>query len=101
MNEERFETELIQYLCSGTIASFPEAGGSPWGVVKESPVDYVAKTKLWKYEPDIKTTDQLWSNFKQILERHNQDALDHPLSVVEFNQVKRVISELETPYKAG
>lgn len=101
MNEERFETELIQYLCSGTIASFPEAGGSPWGVVKESPVDYVAKTKLWKYEPDIKTTDQLWSNFKQILERHNQDTLDHPLSVVEFNQVKRVISELETPYKAG
>ena len=97
MNEKQFETELIQYLCSGKISS---AEGFEWGSVKEK-ADYVAKTKLWKYEPEIKTTDQLWDNFKKILERHNQNTLDHPLSTVEFNQVKRIISDLQTPYKAG
>ena len=98
MDELKFETELIQYLCSGTITP-PEQQG--WGVVRERPVDYVVKTKLWKYEPGIKTTDQLWENFKQILERHNQNALDRPLSAVEFSQVKKIISDLTTPYQAG
>lgn len=98
MKELQFESELIQYLCSGTISQ-PESAG--WGVVREKPVDYVVKTKLWKYEADIKTTDQLWENFKAILERHNQSTLDHPLSSVEFGQVKKIISELRTPYQAG
>lgn len=98
MNEEQFETQLIQYLCTGVITQREETG---WGVVRDSPADYVVKTKLWEYEPAIKTTEQLWDNFKRILERHNQDKLDHPLSVVEFNQVKKVISDLQTPYQAG
>jgi type I restriction enzyme R subunit len=97
MNETQFETELIQYLSNGTISG---AMGSGWGSVREK-ADYVVKTKLWKYRPDIKTTDQLWDNFKKILEQHNQNTLDHPLSTVEFNQVKRIISDLQTPYKAG
>lgn len=101
MNELQFEKELIQYLCAGTITHPTESVDSPWGLVGEEAAGYLVKTKLWKYEPDIKTTDQLWDNFKSILERHNQDKLERPLSVVEFNQVKRVISELETPYKAG
>lgn len=99
--ELQFESELIQYLCSGTISNPANTTRSAWGIVKEKPIDYVVKTKLWKYEPGIKTTDQLWDNFKAILEQHNQDTLEHPLSVVEFNQVKRIISDLETPYKAG
>lgn len=98
MNEQQFESELIQYLCSGTITP-PEQQG--WGVVREHPVDYVVKTKLWKYEPHIKTTDQLWENFKQILERHNQSTLDRPLSATEFAQAKKLISDLMTPYQAG
>ena len=98
MNESKFENELIQYLCSGVITP---SNGSAWGVVRESSVDYVVKTKLWKYEPNIKTTEQLWENFKQILERHNQSTLDHPLSTVEFSQVKKIISDLQTPYQAG
>lgn len=98
MNELTFEAELIQYLCSGTITP---PGSSAWGVVRESPADYVTKTKLWKYEPGIKTTEQLWDNFKLILERHNQSTLDHPLSAVEFSQVKKIISDLQTPYQAG
>lgn len=109
MDELTFESELIQYLCSGTVTQ-PESSqaGSPWGTVREpragygeKPLDYVVKTKLWKYEPSIKTTEQLWDNFKSILERHNQNTLDHPLSVVEFGQVKKAISELNTPYQAG
>ncbi len=98
MGELQFETELIRYLCHGAVSSTqsPDVGS-----VAERPVDYVVKTKLWKYEPDIKTTDQLWENFKSILERHNRATLDHPLSVIEFNQVKRIISDLRTPYKAG
>lgn len=98
MNEMQFESNLIQYLCSGTVSPVESSG---WGTVREKPVDYVVKTKLWKYEPDLKTTEQLWDNFKLILERHNQSTLDHPLSTVEFSQVKRIISDLRTPYQAG
>lgn len=98
MNENQFETELIQYLCDGTIS---DTAGFGWDSVREKPVDYVVKTKLWKYEPNIKSTEQLWDNFKRILEQHNQNTLDHPLSTVEFNQVKKIISDIQTPYQAG
>lgn len=98
MNENQFETELIQYITSGTISISEHLEGI---VVKEKKQDYVVKTKLWKYEPTIKTTDQLWANFKAILEQHNQNTLDRPLSTVEFNQVKKIISDIQTPYEAG
>ena len=98
MNELQFESELIQYLCSGVVSQLEPSG---WGVVREKPIDYVVRTKLWEYKSDIKTTEQLWDNFKRILERHNQSTLDHPLSVVEFNQVKKIISDIQTPYQAG
>lgn len=84
--EAEFERELIQALCTG------EPGPTKSGGYRK---------KLWKYEPDIKTTDQLWQNFADILYKNNQDKLDHPLSVTEFDQVKRVINGLTTPYKAG
>lgn len=100
MNETRFETELIQYLTSGTITD-PERSGGTGHLIHDKPLDYVVKTKLWKYEPQIKTTDQLWENFKSILEQHNQNTLDHSLSTVEFNQVKKIISDIQTPYEAG
>ncbi|MFK4474776.1 type I restriction enzyme R subunit [Paenibacillus sp. RC73] len=101
MTENQFETELIQYLTSGTITKPEHLEGIGNFVAKESNVDYIVKTKLWKYEPNIKTTEQLWDNFKAILEQHNQNTLDHPLSVVEFNQVKKIISNIQTPYEAG
>src|SRR5699024_6136055 len=93
MNELKFEKQLIEYICSGNVTEPNE--------VHESTGEYVRKTKLWKYEPKIKNTEQLWMNFKAILEQHNQATLDHPLSVVEFNQVKKIISSLNTPYEAG
>ena len=67
-------------------------------------IDYLTKiggTQQWVYLPKIKTTEELWANFKHILEQHNQARLDAPLSVGEFAQVKKVITNLETPYKAG
>ena len=98
MNEQQFETELIQYLCGGAVSYSTDV---EWGSVREKPVDYMVKTKHWKYEPGIKTTEQLWENFKRILEQHNQNTIDHPLSVVEFNQVRKIISDIQTPYQAG
>lgn len=100
MNEQKFEKELIQYITTGTItnpnclAGIPEFSATGLG-------NRVVKTKLWKYEPDIKTTSQLWDNFKKILEQHNQNVLERSMSEVEFNQVKKIISDLRTPYEAG
>ncbi|SMB80093.1 type I restriction enzyme, R subunit [Pasteurella testudinis DSM 23072] len=96
MNERQFETELIQYLSHGVIRH-PENANT----VAEPQAEYFT-TKRWRYHPEIKTTEDLWQNFKKILEQHNQNTLEHPLSVVEFNQVKKVIEELcRTPYEAG
>ena len=100
MNENQFETELIQYITSGTITTPESLEGIPEFSTRGLG-DRVIKTKLWKYEPSIKTTDQLWDNFKKILEQHNQNVLEQPLSIVEFNQVKKIISDLHTPYEAG
>lgn len=101
MNENQFESELIQYITRGEITNSMLCDGRGAGVPRESPPDYVLKTKLWKYEPDIKTTGKLWDNFKEILEQHNQNTLEHPLSAVEFNQVKKIIADIQTPYEAG
>lgn len=61
----------------------------------------IGGVKQWEYLPNIKTTDQLWANFRAILNQLNMGRLDKPLSDVEFAQVKRTISELRTPYEAG
>lgn len=67
-------------------------------------IDYLTKiggVKQWEYKKDIKTTEQLWDNFKTILEQNNSSRLDNPLSLTEFNQVKKIIASIESPYKAG
>lgn len=99
MTEEKFETALIQYLSTGQIVSSEKQNKSGLPISEEN-TEYLAR-KRWKYEPNIKTTEQLWENFKMILEKHNRNTLENPLSVVEFNQVKRIISDLQTPYEAG
>lgn len=101
MNEAQFEKELIEYITTGDITSIEASEERNSGRVGEPMADYIVKTKLWQYEPQIKTTEDLWANFKAILEQHNQNTLDHPLSVPEFNQVKNEISNLTSPYKAG
>lgn len=77
--ESDFERELIEYLQT------------------------VGNSKQWEYAPEINTIDELWQNFKKILERNNQAQLGSraQLSETEFAQVKRVIESLHSPYEAG
>lgn len=94
MNENKFENELISYL---------SCKPNGYNNVIEEPANtqYLVVNKKWTYKPEIKTTKQLWENFKVILEQHNQNTLDHPLSAIEFSQVKKIISSISTPYAAG
>ncbi len=67
-------------------------------------IDYlttIGGVKQWEYKKEIKTTEQLWENFKKILEQNNRARLEYPLSITEFNQVKKVINMIETPYQGG
>lgn len=55
----------------------------------------------WTYRPDIKTEDQLWNNFKYILEQNNKAKLnDIPLSESEFAKIKNDVSHASF-YDAG
>ena len=55
----------------------------------------------WTYRPDLKTEQDLWNNFRYILEQNNKSKLnDTPLSDSEFEQVKNQIS-FPTFYDAG
>lgn len=67
-------------------------------------IDYLTQiggVKQWEYKKNIKTTEQLWDNFKKILEQNNSARLEEPLSITEFNQVKKIITNIDSPYKAG
>lgn len=55
----------------------------------------------WTYRPDIRTEDDLWKNFKYILEQNNKARLNGvPLSDSEFNKIKNDVSHA-TFYDAG
>lgn len=55
----------------------------------------------WTYRPDIKTEEQLWDNFKYILEQNNKAKLnDIPLSESEFAKIKNDLSHASF-YDAG
>lgn len=46
-------------------------------------------TSQWTYRPDLKSEEELWNNFRYILEQNNKDRLDgEHLSDAEFEQVK-------------
>jgi len=55
----------------------------------------------WTYREDLKTEEDLWANFKYILEQNNKDSLNgQNLSDSEFEQVKNQLS-FSSFYKAG
>ena len=55
----------------------------------------------WTYRPDIRTEEQLWNNFKYILEQNNKAILnDVPLSDSEFAKIKNDLSHASF-YDAG
>lgn len=56
---------------------------------------------LWTYRDDLKTEEDLWANFKYILEQNNKNRLDGELlSETEFEQVKNQL-QFSSFYKAG
>ena len=100
MTELEFENKLIEQLSTGIVTNAAKSNQiadtiDAYGNMK------VYKSKLWKYEPTIKTTEALWDNFRKILYQLNQNQLIQPLSDTEFKQVQKVINELYTPYQAG
>ena len=55
----------------------------------------------WTYREDLKTEEDLWGNFKYILEQNNKDRLNgENLSDAEFEQVKNQL-QFSSFYKAG
>ncbi|MBU5429089.1 type I restriction endonuclease subunit R [Kineothrix sp. MSJ-39] len=55
----------------------------------------------WIYQPDLKTEDDLWNNFRYILEQNNKDRLDgEHLTDAEFEQVRNQL-QFSSFYKAG
>ena len=100
MTELEFENKLIEQLSTGIVTNTDNTNQ-----IGDTTDDYgnmkVYKSKLWKYEPTIKTTEALWENFRKILYQLNQNQLTQPLSDTEFKQVQKVINELYTPYQAG
>lgn len=55
----------------------------------------------WVYRDDLKTEEDLWDNFRYILEQNNKDRLNgEPLSDAEFDQVKNQL-QFSSFYKAG
>ena len=55
----------------------------------------------WTYREDLKTEEDLWANFKYILEQNNKDRLNgENLTDAEFEQVKNQL-QFSSFYKAG
>lgn len=55
----------------------------------------------WTYEPSIKTHEDLWNNFRRILETNNKSVLaDYPLTDSEFRQIKNAMT-FSSFYEAG
>ena len=55
----------------------------------------------WVYREDLKTENDLWANFKYILEQNNKERLNgEPLTESEFEQVKNQL-QFSSFYRAG
>ena len=71
-------------------------------VIEEKLIDQlVYGDSQWTYREDLKTEEDLWRNFKYILEQNNKDRLNgESLSDAEFEQVKNQL-QFSFFYKAG
>jgi len=71
-------------------------------VIEEKLIDQlVYGDSQWTYREDLKTEEDLWRNFKYILEQNNKDRLNgDTLSDAEFEQVKNQL-QFSSFYKAG
>ena len=71
-------------------------------VIEQRLIDQLCGGKSqWTYRPDIRTEEELWNNFKYILEQNNKAKLnDVPLSETEFAKIKNDLSHASF-YDAG
>ena len=71
-------------------------------VIEEKLIDQlVYGDSQWTYREDLKTEEDLWRNFKYILEQNNKDRLNgESLSDAEFEQVKNQL-QFSSFYKTG
>ena len=71
-------------------------------IIEEKLIDQlVYGDSQWTYRKDLKTEEDLWKNFKYILEQNNKDRLNgESLSESEFEQVKNQL-QFSSFYKAG
>lgn len=71
-------------------------------VIEKRLIDQLCRGESqWTYRPDIRTEEDLWNNFKYILEQNNKAKLDDiPLSKSEFAKVKNDVSHASF-YDAG
>lgn len=71
-------------------------------IIEEKLIDQlVYEDSQWTYRKDLKTEEDLWKNFKYILEQNNKDRLNgESLSESEFEQVKNQL-QFSSFYKAG
>ena len=61
----------------------------------------VSGKSQWTYEPSIKTHENLWNNFRKILETNNKSVLaEHPLTDSEFRQIQNAMT-FSSFYEAG
>ena len=71
-------------------------------IIEEKLIDQlIYGESQWTYRGDLKTEEDLWKNFKYILEQNNKDRLNgESLSDAEFEQVKNQL-QFSSFYKAG
>ena len=71
-------------------------------IIEEKLIDQlIYGDSQWIYRKDLKTEEDLWKNFKYILEQNNKDRLNgESLSESEFEQVKNQL-QFSSFYKAG
>lgn len=71
-------------------------------VIEKRLIDQLCKDESqWTYRPDLRTEEDLWNNFKYILEQNNKAKLDDtPLTDSEFAKIKNDLSH-PSFYDAG
>ena len=71
-------------------------------VIEQRLIDQLCSgNSQWTYKPDLHTEDDLWANFKYILEQYNKAKLNgNPLTDSEFDKIKNDVSHASF-YDAG
>lgn len=93
---------LTNLICAKDSAGMEISMSELESVIERKLIDQlVYGDSQWVYREDLKTEDDLWKNFRYILEQNNKDRLNgEPLSDAEFEQVKNQL-QFSSFYKAG